>query len=64
MLACVFKDVIKKSGIDPAKIEDVAVGNCLQGGAGSVTSRLATFLGGIPYTATVQGINRQCSSGL
>jgi acetyl-CoA acyltransferase 1 len=64
MLACVLKDVIKKAGIDPIKIDDVAVGNVLQPGAGSTTSRIATFLAGIPYNATVQGINRQCSSGL
>jgi len=64
MLAPVLKDVIKKAGIDAKLIDDVCIGNCLQPGAGAHTSRIAMFLAGIPDTASLQAVNRQCSSGL
>ena len=64
MLAPVLKDVIKKAGIDGKIIDDVCIGNCLQPGAGAHTSRIAMFLAGIPDTASLQAVNRQCSSGL
>jgi acetyl-CoA acyltransferase 1 len=56
--------VIKKGGIDGKIIDDVCIGNCLQPGAGAHTSRIAMFLAGIPDTASLQAVNRQCSSGL
>ena len=64
MLAPVLKDVVKKSGIDPKLIEDVCIGNVLQPGAGAHTSRIAMFLAGLPDTASLMAVNRQCSSGL
>ena len=64
MLSVVLKDVIKKAAIDPKLIEDVCVGNVLQVGAGAHTSRMAMFIAGIPDTASLMAVNRQCSSGL
>jgi acetyl-CoA acyltransferase 1 len=64
MLAPVLKDVIKKAGIDAKLIDDVCIGNCLQPGAGAHTSRMSMFLAGIPDTASLSAVNRQCSSGL
>ena len=64
LLAHVLRDVYTKAGLDPAKIDDIAVGNCLQPGAGATTSRMGGFLAGIPHTASLHAINRQCSSGL
>lgn len=64
MLETVFRAVIQNSNIDPKLIQDVAVGNCLQPGAGAATSRMAMFLAGIPETASLMALNRQCSSGL
>jgi acetyl-CoA acyltransferase 1 len=64
MLAPVLKAVVEKSGIDPKLIEDVCIGNVLQPGAGAHTSRIAMFLANLPDTASLQAVNRQCSSGL
>ncbi len=64
MLAHVLKDVVAKSGVDKNLIDDIAVGNVLQPGAGAVTSRMGGFLAGIPHTASLYTVNRQCSSGL
>lgn len=64
LLTSAFKGLLQKTGCDPNLVEDVAIGNCLQGGSGGVTSRAAGFLAGLPITCTGQAINRQCSSGL
>lgn len=64
MLGAVFKAVIEESKIDGSKIEDICVGNVLAPGAGATTSRMAGFLAGIPDTAGLSAVNRQCSSGL
>ena len=64
MLAPVLKAVVQKSGVDPKLIDDVCIGNVLQPGAGAHTSRIAMFLAGLPDTASLQAVNRQCSSGL
>lgn len=64
MLTAVLKAVIEQSKIDPKLIEDVCVGNVLGPGAQATTSRMATFLAGIPETCGLSAVNRQCSSGL
>ncbi|KAJ5149593.1 Thiolase N-terminal domain-containing protein [Penicillium atrosanguineum] len=51
LLAGVFKAVIKKSGIDPNVVEDVAF-------------RAAALVAGFPESTAVKALNRQCSSGL
>ena len=53
-----------KAGVNPALIEDVAVGNVLPPGGGATAARMATLHAGIPNTAAVNTVNRQCSSGL
>jgi acetyl-CoA acyltransferase 1 len=64
LLSTVFKAVVEESKIDSKLIEDICVGNCLAPGAGATTSRMAGFLAGIPETAGLSAVNRQCSSGL
>ena len=64
MLAPVLRDVIKKGNVDPSKIEEICIGNVLQPGAGSTSSRMAQFLADIPEEVPLQVVNRQCSSGL
>jgi acetyl-CoA acyltransferase 1 len=64
MLAHVLKTVVAKAGVDAKAVDDIAVGNVLQPGAGAVTSRMGGFLAGIPHTTSLYTLNRQCSSGL
>lgn len=64
MLGHVLKGVIAQSKIDPKLVEDVAVGNVLPPGGGATVARMATLWAGIPNTAAVNTLNRQCSSGL
>lgn len=64
MLSAVLKAVVEEAKLDPAKVEDICVGNVLGPGAGATTSRMAVFLAGIPETSSLSAVNRQCSSGL
>src|SRR6266498_1758540 len=64
LLAAVFKAILEKSKIDPKLIQDVAVGNVLPAGGGAAVARAAALYAGIPDTAALNTINRQCSSGL
>ncbi len=64
MLAVVFREAAARAKINPSLVEDIVVGNNSQPGAGEVTSRMASFLGGFPETTTIVSINRMCSSGL
>jgi acetyl-CoA acyltransferase 1 len=65
MLAPVLKDVlVKANNMDAKHVQEICIGNVLQPGAGSTTSRMGQFLAGIPHTTPLIGINRLCSSGL
>ena len=65
MLMHVFKDVLKKANnFDPAKVEEICIGNVLQPGAGFGTSRMSQLMAGIPHTTPLYSVNRLCSSGL
>lgn len=64
MLGNVLKGLIAKTGVDPKLIEDVSVGNVLPPGGGATGARQAALWAGIPNTAAVNTVNRQCSSGL
>lgn len=60
----VLKGLIERVKIDPKLIEDVHIGNVLMPGAGVTTARMAALYAGIPESAGLTSVNRQCSSGL
>ncbi|KAL8454814.1 hypothetical protein Emed_000065 [Eimeria media] len=64
LLAVLFKELLRRTQLDPSLIEDVCIGNVIQPGAGALGARIAGFLGGLPNTTSVHTVNRQCSSGL
>ena len=64
ILAAVLRAVYEKVNLDPKLIEDVAVGNVLPAGGGASAARMAALYAGIPNTAAINTVNRQCSSGL
>lgn len=64
MLCGAFQSLIERSKIDPALIEDIAVGAVLSPGGGATEFRAAALAAGFPETAAVKSLNRQCSSGL
>jgi acetyl-CoA C-acetyltransferase len=62
LLATCIKNVVEKSGVDPATIEDVVTGSV--GGAQSNIARAASLLAGLPETVPGTTVNRYCSSSL
>lgn len=50
--------------LDPALIEDVAIGSVLQELGGAKAGRMAQIHAGFPHSVPFHTINRQCSSGL
>ena len=58
-------EAVKRAGIDPASIDDVAMGCALQQGTtGNNIARQAAMRAGLPITVSGMTIDRQCSSGL
>jgi acetyl-CoA acyltransferase 1 len=64
LMAGILKAVLERSKINPALVEDVCVGTVLAPGGGATEMRAASLLAGLPETAAVRTLNRQCSSGL
>jgi acetyl-CoA C-acetyltransferase len=62
MAAHALQHAVQRSGLDPAEIEDVFLGNCAHG-SGNV-GRQAALLAGLPITTSGMTVNRFCSSGL
>lgn len=59
-----FTSLIERSGIDPAVVEDIAVGSVLAPGGGATEFRAAALAAGFSEGTAVKSLNRQCSSGL
>lgn len=55
---------IERSGIDPAEIEHVIMGQVLQAGAGQNPARQTGFKAGLAKTTTAETVNKVCASGL
>ncbi|KAF5328246.1 hypothetical protein D9619_013403 [Psilocybe cf. subviscida] len=64
ILAEILKAAYTRPGLDPKLIEDISVGNVLPPGGGAGAARVAALHAGIPVEASVNTVNRQCSSGL
>lgn len=62
--ATVGKALIERSGIDPARINQVIVGNILSAGQGMNPGRQVGVKSGVPVEAPGLTLNRMCGSGL
>lgn len=61
----VMKETIKRSGVDPAAINYVTVGNVIPTESRfAYVARVASIQAGLPMTSVAQSVNRLCSSGL
>jgi acetyl-CoA C-acetyltransferase len=59
-----IKDVLEKTGVDPASVDAVLMGQVIQAGQGQITARQAAANAGIPMTVHATTINKVCLSGL
>lgn len=60
----VLKEAVNRAGIDPAIIDDVRMGCCLEHPDALNTARVAALMAGIPETVTAVTLNRACISGM
>ena len=66
MAAEVIKEAVARAeGLDPAEIEDVAIGCAMpEGEQGMNVARIASVMAGLPDTVPAITVNRFCSSGV
>ena len=59
-----MKAAVERAGIDPAMIDDVRYGCCIEPADALNVTRVGALLAGIPDTVTAATINRVCISGM
>jgi acetyl-CoA C-acetyltransferase len=64
LASVVMKEAIARAGIDPALIEDVRFGCCMEPVDTMNVTRIAAILAGIPETTTAVTVNRVCISAM
>jgi acetyl-CoA C-acetyltransferase len=62
--AVAIKGAIDKINLDPKLIDEVYMGNVLQGGVGQAPTRQAAIFAGIPDTVPATTVNKVCASGM
>jgi len=55
--------VLRRSGLDPARVDSVVMGNVVQAGNGMNVARQAAVHAGLPVGAPAMTVNRVCGSG-
>jgi acetyl-CoA C-acetyltransferase len=62
--AIAVRAAVERAGIDAGEVEEVILGNVVQGGGGQAPARQAAIGGGIPATVPAITVNKVCGSGL
>mgnify|MGYP000871455108 FL=1 len=59
-----MKEAIRRAGIEPAMIDDIRYGCCMESADTLNVTRVGALLAGIPETVTAVTVNRVCISGM
>lgn len=59
-----IRGVLERTGVDPATVDAVLMGQVIQAGQGQITARQAAVKGGVPMTVHATTVNKVCLSGL
>ena len=62
--AIASRDALARAGVEPNEVEEVLMGQVVQGGSGQAPARQALIHAGIPATTSAVTINEVCGSGL
>jgi acetyl-CoA C-acetyltransferase len=60
----VVREAVSRAGVDPGAVEEVILGQVVQGGSGQAPARQALIHAGLPATIPAVTINKVCGSGL
>jgi len=61
--AAVIRETVRRSGLEPAQVETVVMGNVIQAGVKMNPARQAAIGGGLPVQVPALTVNRVCGSG-
>ena len=62
--AAVIRQLLAQTGLDPAQVDEVIMGQVLTAGAGQNPARQAAIKAGLPFTVPAMTLNKVCGSGL
>ncbi len=62
--AAAVRAAVERAGIDPAKVEQIIMGNVLSAGLGQAPARQAGIHGGLPLQTQATTVNKMCGSGM
>src|SRR5512139_4137728 len=62
--ALVIREAVRRAGVPDNDVDEVIMGNVLQGGEGQAPARQAAIHAGLPGTIPAMTINKVCGSGL
>ncbi len=62
--AVVIREAVRRAGVADDAVDEVIMGNVLQGGSGQAPARQAMIHAGLPGTVPAVTINKVCGSGL
>ena len=62
--ALVIREAVRRAGVDVGAVDEVIMGNVLQGGVGQAPARQAAIHAGLPGTIPSLTVNKVCGSGL
>jgi acetyl-CoA C-acetyltransferase len=62
--AAAIKGLLKNTGIDPAAVQTVIMGNVVSANLGQAPARQAAIFAGLPNTVTCTTVNKVCASGM
>ena len=62
--AMVVKEAVKRSDLDPTRVDECIMGNVISAGLGQNPARQAALNGGLPPEVAALTINKVCGSGL
>ena len=62
--AIVIKEALNRAGLKPEQVDEVIMGNVLQGGLGQNVARQMSLDAGLPVEVPAMTINKVCGSGL
>ena len=62
--AIAIREALARSGVNGAEVNEVIMGNVIQGGVGQAPARQAMLKAGVPSSVSAVTINKVCGSGL
>src|SRR6266487_1561402 len=62
--AIAVREAVKRSGVEPARVDECIMGNVISAGLGQNPARQAALFGGLPPEVGAMTVNKVCGSGL